>query len=513
MTNDFKKVESKLFSYKTDIFRNVKEYNTDDQNAVFYTVNDVFNAFKKKNGDLSYSVFLSALKTQDWATVCVSKKNTMLSIVGDSEKVEMDVLKEIMYQIENGTFKTQGSEETPRKTRVETNEAKKQKMESVVFSNIKPVYNKIEDSNNVLAKNLKGISRKFEHEETDDFDTEDSYIGAYINKNSIKKESPEKGSVKLQSAIEREGTDTVSLSFDKLSERIVDSFGKFPIIPIQMLNAAMCKKFGTGFEWKTQSCNLYKHKHGNLKKFMLCCKKFCKVLTYKNVYLKCTTNNMKNITEKRKLQYLVSESNPKFKLFTETLIRNLFAIKCTLPLDDLCEIFSEVYGTKLDSLISDVSVKRFLSSLKSENLMVLYHSENQCSVTVVPFSEDEHFTEYKDTNIQEEIEQIEKKIDSVQVKEENGYVKNWCGLYALQEEFDDLFENGKINEVKAEILMKNCGKEMMLLIQRAELNIPKKIQMLNSNNVPEKFKYTPLWKYIVTNVNVDGKSAFMHYKL
>ncbi|ORD93426.1 hypothetical protein ECANGB1_2265 [Enterospora canceri] len=423
----------------------------------FYFVDELFTTYSAMGERCFLQDFLEALE-QCEDLLLLKSKNTRHSIVGEKKKVDKRQALQVLEAIENRDVG----------------------LERKIVKEIKQNVSIQEHKTNKIERQTKRLV--FDYSDDDSLSSEFYEV----------KTGPKSLAERLSAA----GSTSHQAKFAELRERMISAFGEHPVLPISSLNMALCKKHGIGFDWKTYPCEIYRHKHGTLKKFLFCCK-FLKVVTFRTTYLILITPEMTQLCQKRILTYAVPPSHPKFRFYAELLLTSIFAIRVTVPYEDFYDIFKAVYFRELEGFLG-MKLKKFIAMYKSPNIQLLQARDSQ-SVTVVPFG-DESYTNYTNVNVYDEIVKMERNIEKVHVH------KNETDVSVL----DVLGMKKKpVGESNQGGWKDSLSDKMKQLVCIADMNIPKRIQVQSNLKVDKEREYDDLWKYLVVGVNTDNKRAYL----
>lgn len=279
------------------------------------------------------------------------------------------------------------------------------------------------------------------------------------------------------------GEDPGKDAFGSLKRRMVQAFGSGCVVPVACFGAAMCENSGGMFNFRTAACNIRRHTHSSLSKFLGCCGEILDVKTLRTAYVFLTTAEANDLKQKRMSSFLVPRADPMFPYYIEALAVGIFPIRTTVSLSDFQDIFELVYGKNFERLVG-ACASSFIPKINSPNLQVSRNND-VLSVTVSPMHT-ACYREFVSSEIHEKIYRIEDRIL-------NGADPG--------EGLADFTLNVASGEVFGD-----CGTAKLMGI--ADMNIPKLVQEVSADTVPDGVLYTPLWRFLRHSVNFDDKTAF-----
>ncbi|KAL6120694.1 hypothetical protein NUSPORA_02536 [Nucleospora cyclopteri] len=492
------KIKFILQSKKEELFNKANKVVYEGKKQDFYFVDALFRAFSVLGFNCYFDDFLAAIESSDDLLLFRNTKQKY-SIVSQRRKVDREKIATIIKSMEEPPEKKIGKKKIGKgeqkiekgKQKIEKGKQKIEVEQTATFERItKPILTNTNTNNNTSSNNTtkpiltnnnntkKPILCNLARYEIDD--SSDQLLPR-------KKFKTPFNSTKDSQSIEKHIS-----SFSLMKERIINAFNGNPLLPISSINTAMMHKYGQGFNYKTQPCEIFKHKHGSLKKFLLCCKSFLEIKTFRNCYVYLRTPQMHDIAHKRILTFLVPHSHSKFIYFIETLICNIFSVKVTIPFDDLSFIFYDVYAKKLETILSQ-PIKKFLLNIKSPNIQLL-HSNMNWTVTVIPPS-DEAYKHWFDQNIYDEINRLERGGLSG-----NDISSDHINVSAGQVLLHDWNKKKKSKT--------SNDRKLLDLLRIADMNVPKAIQNITADSMDDNLNYSNMWKYLRENVNFDNERVF-----
>ncbi|TBT97944.1 hypothetical protein CWI37_1985p0010 [Hamiltosporidium tvaerminnensis] len=280
-------------------------------------------------------------------------------------------------------------------------------------------------------------------------------------------------------------------SYPDILGKILDVFKYGIVIQTSSISNEMCKMHGQMFNYKNSPCQVGRHPHGNLSKYFSCCKNSFTILNLKSSYIKRIDQEADSLIKKRKSFHLkdvsFTEENSKFMIFhLECLIVNIFCCKTTLSLDDLQEVFKNVYGFTLESVCGQ-RVEIFINQILSSPNLYVTKSERGVSVTCIPtFNE-----EYKDFGNSEyflKVQEIEQSISlgnsvvtsvSLQIEEkptkQNTVISQPSRDTGISKK--DLMAHKKINVPVSSLSIFPKYKKFTEMLNFADKNVPRSLQI------------------------------------
>lgn len=266
--------------------------------------------------------------------------------------------------------------------------------------------------------------------------------------------------------------------FGSIVENIKKSFFSCSVISTDLFNHTYCLANGSMFDYKTAPCGIQKHAHPNLSKYLRCVKDI-ELKEFRKQYLV-----KKDLTiPMRRYEYVskINKGDHLFKLGIESLLVNLLAIKSTLALNDLLELFLVVYKVSFNQFLQQktgqhytlAEIVDFLCDIGSPNIVIVNKNGNY-NVTVSPFHNS--YTEFLGFDLHKQIFEKEKSLLGTQ---------------------------GVDNEIK-NVVLTIFGKETDLL-KIADLNIPKFVM---TEAREEIIPVGDTWKFIMSNVAFHKSRSF-----
>ncbi|KAM0672984.1 hypothetical protein GVAV_003559 [Gurleya vavrai] len=265
---------------------------------------------------------------------------------------------------------------------------------------------------------------------------------------------------------------------------------------------AMTKKHGIAFDYKKAPANKFKGVRSKLSLYLDDCNDIFERIQIKNMlFYKRIDSDGKRLVEKRKNTHLriVKEDNEEKKYHLEILIVNLFPTRTTADIQDIENVFENIYGVTINSLIGTDSFKSYLIKYISPN-MILKESRNDAKVTLIPSSDDD-YREYGDIELQNKVLILEQKI-----------MGNYDEIVINQEIVEEMpIIDFKIPVRSSEIFKtKNSG--IYDLLSQIDYNVPKSLQINNQQNNLEviynnckgkKFGYNSAFLFLSQNLAIE----------
>ncbi|ELQ74433.1 hypothetical protein THOM_2667 [Trachipleistophora hominis] len=290
-------------------------------------------------------------------------------------------------------------------------------------------------------------------------------------------------------------------TYTELKDKIRECFGDGIVVPVMSLNMLYCERHTTMFDYKKGPCRKGKyHGHKTLTNFLTCCDDSFALLNYKTLFVMRRDKAATELTRKRlEMHYKNVKKNDELGLLhLEIMIINMFAMKTSVPIDDLEKVFYDVYKVEISEFCKKHSVLRTLQILNSPNMVVSISQKHNNVVCIPTFRKE--FSDYKKRadeyaqvlNVEDNIlrpQVVSCSPPSHQNKKKDGeYKSRGC----------ELFKNEKLNN----------------LLTLADINVPRSIQK-RTTSIPrpsELYKelecdigVDPAWSYILQALNMDGE--------
>lgn len=165
------------------------------------------------------------------------------------------------------------------------------------------------------------------------------------------------------------------------------AFNDYPALSMETFQTAYCLRNGAMFDYRTESCPIPRHPHGNLSKFLRCFDDLLELWQGRKLFLLCRTQHSKGLAARRFRAFFKKRDDPLFRVGCETLLTTILGCPTTLVLEDFVDLFKAVYGSPM-TVLGGSSPAEFISALQSPNL-VLVKKGSLYNLTVLPLRSSE----------------------------------------------------------------------------------------------------------------------------
>ncbi|EPR79612.1 hypothetical protein SLOPH_710 [Spraguea lophii 42_110] len=310
--------------------------------------------------------------------------------------------------------------------------------------------------------------------------------------------------VKLKSVVrksfkKKKGKSKTVEQYDSVRDKILTSYKKAVICPLNNMNTMICEEHGSMFDYKTAKCRVGGfHGHKTLTKYLNCCDDLVTILTFSQPYALKNGYKAKDLIEKRTSAHIKHQFPGCLNYHVEILLVNLFPLKVTLPVKDMEQIFFSVYGYKFNSIIGPI--EKIINDMKSPNLFISVTGK-QRMVTCIP-TQSLDYSDFGDINLFTKVHELENCIlkDSKSIFKEESVPINKKNIII------------PYNEVLGDV-----DKKLEGLFTSFDLNIPRYVQnplsLTGSTSLYQKCYDTEeglkfYWAFLSENLLLEEKDAY-----
>lgn len=259
--------------------------------------------------------------------------------------------------------------------------------------------------------------------------------------------------------------------------KLGEIFGQSLVIPVDMFQTVYCEVHGQAINWRTVPCQIPKHAHPTLSKFLRCFDDIFELRQLRRLYVVSRSEEIARVMRQRLAEYSRYRGGPMSLVCLEALCANIFVTRVTTALSDFLSLFEGAYGISLVNYLSGVAPQEALCALRSPNIVVV-NKNNEFTVTLCP-THHSTFIEWMDSSAHRLVAEIEKVVlGTVPSGPSEGL---GCEFFAKKKTLDGLDA----------------------LLKISDLNIPRQLQIRTRYPPVAGLKPSGLWRYLQENVNFD----------